>query len=64
MVSKAIKTTGEDLRGGLERRRGDDRQGVPGNFDADILELWLAARPDYQFGHEAMRLNRSLHRLP
>src|SRR5882762_2856559 len=37
---------------------GDDREGVPGNFDADILEVMLARAPDYQFGqaHETNSL--------
>ncbi len=37
---------------------GDDREGVPGDFDADILEVVLARAPDYQFGqaHETKTL--------
>src|SRR5258708_5985253 len=37
---------------------GDDREGVPGNFDADVLEVVLARAPDYQFGqaHETNSL--------
>src|SRR5260370_24299563 len=43
---------------------GDDRQGVSGNFDADILEVMLPRAPDYQFGqaHETpIRRKYSLH---
>ena len=29
---------------------GDDRQGVPGNFDADVFQVVLPRAPDYQFG--------------
>src|SRR6266403_4456141 len=28
----------------------NDREGVPGDFDVDILEVMLARAPDYQFG--------------
>ena len=36
----------------------DDRKAVPGNFNADILEVVLARAPDYQFGqaHETKTL--------
>src|SRR5260370_42579754 len=43
---------------GVERERGfarageagDDRKGVPGDFDADVFEVMLTRAPDYQFG--------------
>src|SRR2546426_1631419 len=31
-------------------KAGDDREGVPRNFDADIFQVVLARAPDYQFG--------------
>src|SRR5260370_19011228 len=47
---------------------GDDREAVPGDFDADILEVVLPLAPDYQFGqaHETpikrmYFLHRSMH---
>ena len=46
---------------------GDDRKGVPGNFDADVFEVVLARAPDYQFGqaHETpIRRKYFLHRSP
>src|SRR6266581_4474599 len=42
---------------------GDDRQGVPGNLDADVFQVMLSRAPDYQFGqaHETIApLRRSL----
>src|SRR5229473_5337097 len=39
-------------------KTGDDREAVPGDFDADVLEVVLARAPDYQFGqaHETKPL--------
>src|SRR5882762_128416 len=39
-------------------KAGDDRKGVSGNFDVDVLEVVLACAPDYQFGqaHETKTL--------
>src|SRR5713226_7502408 len=31
-------------------KTGDDREAVPGDFDADVLEVVLARPPNYQFG--------------
>src|SRR6266478_3579561 len=51
---------------GVKRQRGfagageagNDREGVPGDFDVDILQVMLARAPDYQFGqaHETKSL--------
>src|SRR6266849_3412367 len=63
VASLAFGVNGDDS----ERRfagageAGDDRKGVPGDFDADILEVVLARAPDYQFG-QAHETKRSLHR--
>src|SRR5207245_9797912 len=46
---------------------GDDRQGVPGDLDADVLQVVLARAPDYQFGQAhvtPIRRKYSLHRSP
>src|SRR6266481_6902045 len=58
---------------GVERERGfaragkagDDREAVPGDFDADIFEVVLARAPDYQFGQAhvtPIKRKYSLHR--
>ncbi len=46
---------------------GDDREAVPGNFDADVFQVVLARAPNYQFGqaHETpIKRMYSLHRSP
>ncbi len=45
----------------------DDREGVPGDFDADVFQVVLARAPDYQFGqpHETpIKRKYSLPRSP
>src|SRR2546427_11994945 len=39
-------------------KAGDDREAVPGDFDADVFQIVLARAPDYQFGqaHETKTL--------
>src|SRR6266446_2292749 len=46
-------------------KAGDDREAVPGDFDADIFEVVLARAPDYQFGQAhvtPIKRKYSLHR--
>src|SRR6266853_2873137 len=60
VTALAFRIDGVESERGLARpgEAGDDREAVPGDFDADIFEVVLTRAADYQFGqaHESETL--------
>ena len=60
VAALALCVNGVESERGFSRagKTGDDREAVPGDFDADVFQVVLARAPDYQFGeaHESETL--------